>query len=300
MSHQDRIVSAAREFLDTCPIGDGEKPYVTDVCNGAEFDELVAAVGDLARGEIRRPESTDAVLAAAEPLFAKIRALVAGWHWDPNFSRHADALGVMLNTTAGVCYAISDAMGSAEPGPAPPAPSRAETMELVRKLHAGQSDKAGAPFVEHLFRVEEIHRRLWPVGPSTLERLACLLHDVIEDTDTTAEDLLRMGFSKATVEIVEIVTRRPTEVYGAFILRIVQSGNIGAMRVKLADNTDNLDVARLMKLKPEVRAKIERRYLPARERLIEGIEAASRMVASDARGITPRPIAAADRDMHGG
>jgi len=83
---------------------------------------------------------------------------------------------------------------------------------------------------------------------------AALLHDTIEDTDTTASELRHVGFSKRTVDIVEAVTRREGEDYEDFIERVANSGR-DAVLVKLADVSVNLgtldqlpvgDFARLM------------------------------------------------------
>jgi len=94
--------------------------------------------------------------------------------------------------------------------------------------------------------------RLGCMEPEVLD--AALLHDTIEDTDTTASELRHVGFSKRTVDIVEAVTRREGEDYEDFIERVANSGR-DAVLVKLADVSVNLgtldqlpvgDFARLM------------------------------------------------------
>ncbi|WP_347449562.1 GTP pyrophosphokinase [Pseudomonas aeruginosa] len=78
------------------------------------------------------------------------------------------------------------------------------------------------------------------------EQAVSLLHDVIEDSDTTAEDLLNEGFPEFVVEVVVILSRRRGESYADFIERICL--NPLARKIKLADIEDNLNVLRLASL----------------------------------------------------
>jgi (p)ppGpp synthase/HD superfamily hydrolase len=68
--------------------------------------------------------------------------------------------------------------------------------------------------------------------------LVGLLHDVLEDTDLTADDLVASGVPSQVVEAVVVLTKRPDEPYDRYIERI--AGNELARRVKLADLRDNL------------------------------------------------------------
>lgn len=106
--------------------------------------------------------------------------------------------------------------------------------------HAGQFDKAGLPFILHPQRVM---MRL-PAWATDEEKQAALLHDVIEDTAVTADYMLEKGFSQRVVDIVQLVTNDKTTTYAEFIQKIVDSGNVSAMIVKLADNEDNSDPVR--------------------------------------------------------
>ena len=91
---------------------------------------------------------------------------------------------------------------------------------------------------------------------------AALLHDVLEDTETTARDLRDLGYSEATIEIVQLVTRQQSEhprpSYMDWIRSIAASGNVGAIRVKLADNMHNSDPVRIAALPPEQRDIVKR------------------------------------------
>ena len=109
-------------------------------------------------------------------------------------------------------------------------------MLLIAQAHKGQTDKAGQPYTEHLYRVSAQMQK-------QADEPAALLHDILEDTDVT-ESSLRSVFSERTVDAVVIVTRRDYETYGLFIDRVVESRNELAIRVKHADVLDHLQDTR--------------------------------------------------------
>lgn len=107
---------------------------------------------------------------------------------------------------------------------------------IAAEAHAGQSDKAGAPYILHPLRVM--------MKMSTVEeRIAAVLHDVVEDTPWTVESLRDEGFSETVLKALASVTRMPDEDYEAFVRRAGQDP-IGR-RVKQADLEDNSDLDRL-------------------------------------------------------
>lgn len=132
---------------------------------------------------------------------------------------------------------------------------------IARDAHRDQKDKAGAPYIYHPARVS--HSR-WCVGIE--EVVVALLHDVIEDTCTTSEHLIRYGIPEHIVSIVECLTRRPNESYADFIERCCT--NPIAARVKLADLEDNLDVTRFKEINENDLFRLNR-YLRARERIMK-------------------------------
>ncbi len=107
---------------------------------------------------------------------------------------------------------------------------------LAARAHAGQTDKAGAPYLLHPLRV-------MLAVDHPVARIAAVLHDVIEDSDTTLADLRRMGFSREVVSAVDAVTHRAEESYEAFVLRAA-TDPLGKL-VKRADLLDNLDLSRI-------------------------------------------------------
>jgi GTP diphosphokinase / guanosine-3',5'-bis(diphosphate) 3'-diphosphatase len=109
-------------------------------------------------------------------------------------------------------------------------------ISLAAEAHAGQVDKAGQPYILHPLRVM---LRL----STEEERIAAVLHDVVEDTAVTLEQLAEEGFSQAIVAAVEALTKLPGESRIAAAARA--AGNTVARKVKLADNAENSDLSRI-------------------------------------------------------
>jgi GTP diphosphokinase / guanosine-3',5'-bis(diphosphate) 3'-diphosphatase len=109
-------------------------------------------------------------------------------------------------------------------------------IALASQAHAGQVDKAGQPYILHPLRV-----MLAVTGAS--ERMAAVLHDVVEDTAITLDDLRDEGFPKEVIDAIEALTKRPGETRLAAAGRAVV--NPIARVVKLADVTDNMDLNRI-------------------------------------------------------
>ncbi len=122
-------------------------------------------------------------------------------------------------------------------------------IAIAAEAHAGDVDKAGGPYVLHPIRV-----MLRLASPE--ERIAAVLHDVVEDTDWTLEGLLAEGFSPEVVEAVDALTRREEESYEEFVLRVAR--NPIGLRVKLADLEDNLDLTRIASPTENDYARMER------------------------------------------
>ncbi len=116
-----------------------------------------------------------------------------------------------------------------------------KAIEIVVKAHKGQVEKAGMPYVTHLFSV--MNR-----GQSLNEKIVGVLHDLIEDTDWTLDMLRNEGFNEEIVEAVRCITKlSDDEDYDIYIER-VKSNNL-ALRVKLHDLQDNMNVMRKDQLK---------------------------------------------------
>lgn len=138
---------------------------------------------------------------------------------------------------------------------------------LAELAHRGQVDKAGKPYIDHPRTVARILREQ---GHSDPVVIAGLLHDVVEDTTVTLDDLREFGFSEMVVRAVDSVTKRDGETYMDLIRRAA-ADPIGRL-VKLADNETNSDPARLALLSEEERAWFTQKYAKAR-RVLLGEEA---------------------------
>ena len=149
---------------------------------------------------------------------------------------------------------------------------RPDIPALAARLHDGHLDKAGAPYVTHLARVAAILKRRWPQA-SADEVAAAWLHDALEDTAADEAALVAEGVSAETVRIVRAVTRPEGSDYLAWIAALADSGDIAVLRVKLADNEDNRDPARVAAL-PGAAERVATRYEPARALREEGIQTA--------------------------
>ncbi|MGK7876829.1 MAG: GTP pyrophosphokinase [Xenococcaceae cyanobacterium] len=111
-----------------------------------------------------------------------------------------------------------------------------QAIELARKAHEEQVDKAGKPYIGHPIRVMN--------NLATVEeKIVGILHDVIEDSDITLENLTALGFPQVLVEAIDAITKRSGENYEAYLSRVMS--NPIALRVKIADMRDNMDKSRI-------------------------------------------------------
>jgi len=111
-------------------------------------------------------------------------------------------------------------------------------IALAGTVHRGQTDKAGQPYILHVLSVMLRVRR---AGHPEWLQIAAVLHDTLEDTTLTLDEI-RRTFGEPCASVVETVTRRPDEPYATYIARIKQDP--AARAVKLADLQDNLDPTR--------------------------------------------------------
>ncbi|MBL8358872.1 MAG: guanosine-3',5'-bis(diphosphate) 3'-pyrophosphohydrolase [Rubrivivax sp.] len=109
-------------------------------------------------------------------------------------------------------------------------------IAIAAAAHAGQTDKAAQPYILHPLRV-----MLRVAQPE--ERMAAVLHDVVEDTDVTLAQLRAEGFPESVVEAVDALTKRPGETRLEAAARAAEHPI--ALRVKLADNAENMDLSRI-------------------------------------------------------
>jgi len=120
---------------------------------------------------------------------------------------------------------------------------------IAAQAHLGQRDKAGAPYILHPLRMM---MRM----ESEAAMIAAVLHDVVEDSDRTLEQLRGEGFSEEILQAVDCLTSRDGETYDEFIAR-VQTSAI-ARQVKIADLEDNMNVKRIGEITSKDLARIEK------------------------------------------
>jgi len=132
-----------------------------------------------------------------------------------------------------------------------------EATQLAAQAHAGQVDKAGRPYSEHVFAVRDL---LAPHGPHA--QMAGVLHDTLEDTDLTADDLRAHGCPEEVIRAVEAVTKQAGETYEDAVHRAA-ADPLGRL-VKLADNAHNSDEGRLALLPMEKADRLRVKYARAR------------------------------------
>lgn len=111
-----------------------------------------------------------------------------------------------------------------------------KAIQISAQAHENQVDKAGQPYILHPIRV-----MLRVQGEA--ERIAAILHDVVEDTEITISDLSQAGFSIEVLGAVDALTKRKGETRLEAAARA--ASNAIALEVKLADNAENMDISRI-------------------------------------------------------
>ena len=114
-----------------------------------------------------------------------------------------------------------------------------KAYEIAKKAHLGQVDKAGEDYIKHPEKVASFVE-------TDEEKAVAYLHDVIEDTELTLEDLHEYEFSKEVIEAVDIITKKKGEDYRSYLNSVKK--NKLARAVKLADLRHNSDLTRLTKV----------------------------------------------------
>jgi GTP diphosphokinase / guanosine-3',5'-bis(diphosphate) 3'-diphosphatase len=109
-------------------------------------------------------------------------------------------------------------------------------IAIAAQGHAGQVDKAGQPYILHPLRIMLSLSNVY-------DRMAAVLHDVVEDTAVTVNDLIDEGFPIEVTQAVIALTKLPGETRLDAAHRAALDPV--ARRVKLADNADNMDLSRI-------------------------------------------------------
>lgn len=126
-----------------------------------------------------------------------------------------------------------------------------KALEVAIKAHFGQRDKSGEPYIMHPLTVVEYIEM-----PDKDLAVIGLLHDVVEDSDVTIEDLIAKGFSENVIEAVDVLTRRIEDPYSEYILKVKK--NPFAVEVKKADLKHNMDPNRAYTISENLMKKYEK------------------------------------------
>jgi len=134
-------------------------------------------------------------------------------------------------------------------------------IEIAVSAHRGQQQRNGLPYILHPLT-------LMLAMDSVSAQIVAVLHDVVEDSDWTLEQIAAEGFSVEIVEALDCLTHRSSESYEAYIDRL--KVNPLASQVKLADLKDNMNIQRIPNLRDrdlERLQKYHRAWLNLRESL---------------------------------
>lgn len=134
-----------------------------------------------------------------------------------------------------------------------------KAMKIAYSAHHGQADKAGIPYIFHPIHLAE----------SMDDEISCcaaLLHDVVEDTAVTMEELAT-EFPAEVIEVLKLLTHEDSEDYFDYVRAI--KTNPTAVKVKLADLSHNSDQTRCTSLSEERLAQLRQKYQKAKEILME-------------------------------
>ena len=109
----------------------------------------------------------------------------------------------------------------------------ARAIEIAASAHIDQRRKDGSPYVLHPLRL------MFNVS-GDIERMAAVMHDVVEDTDWTLDMLRDEGFSEELLTALDLLSHRDEDSYDTYVKKIAE--NPIARRVKLADLQDNMNL----------------------------------------------------------
>lgn len=142
-------------------------------------------------------------------------------------------------------------------------PDLHQTEQLVRHAFGGLVDDAGVPQADHCMRVAQyVEVQDW------LHQTVAWLHDIIEDTHVNRAYLKLGGYPDEVLEALDLLTHDKKEMdYPTYIDRICTSGDKVAIRVKLADQRDNLDPKRWLHLNKYKANALRKKYSGVQEKL---------------------------------
>ena len=122
-------------------------------------------------------------------------------------------------------------------------------IDIAVECHSGQKDRAGEPYIQHPMRMMMKMK-------TTEEKIVAVLHDVVEDSEMRLAELKKLGFSEKILKAIDALTKRKGESYKKSIERVKK--NPLAVKVKIADFEDNMDIRRLKRITENDRKRLNR------------------------------------------
>ena len=130
-------------------------------------------------------------------------------------------------------------------------------IQFALEVHAGQRDRYGRPYILHpLYLMSQMD--------TEVEMMAAVLHDVIEDSDMTLDDLRQLGLPEEVVQAVSLLTHDESDSYDDYVRKL--KPNRIARKIKLADLLHNMDIRRMDRVTEKDAARLDK-YRRAWERL---------------------------------
>jgi hypothetical protein len=206
----------------------------------SENDDRSAGTEAHARGVPRHENPHPATFASAQPRLG----------WQVGWDAAADATP---GNVEGRVLAADEAASPWEDRPYLPLTDKA--FEWAASAHQGQVDKIGEPYIEHPKRVS---RAVYEATGSDEATAVALLHDVVEDTPVTLDQLRETGFPERVVAAVDAISKRKGEPFAAYYERV--KANDLALVVKWHDVADNAAPRRLAKVAPDTRERLREKY----------------------------------------
>lgn len=123
-------------------------------------------------------------------------------------------------------------------------------IAIALRAHSGQKDRQGQPYILHPLHV-------MMQMDSEPERIAAILHDVVEDSEITLDDLRDEGFSAEVLTAVALLTHdKSATAYDDYVRKL--KPNAIARKIKLADLQHNMDVRRMVTINPEDQERLKK------------------------------------------
>ncbi len=138
------------------------------------------------------------------------------------------------------------------------------SKELVELLFKDKKDKSGCPYLHHLEKVSE------DFEDERIKAMA-LMHDTLEDTNLTKEDLENLGYDSSFINVIELLTNT-YKTYDEYIDKLLSSNNIEAIKIKLKDVLHNMDISRFVSPRPKDYERIRNKYVKSYLKIIDKLE----------------------------